>query len=130
MSSKKIKHKESIKGLNRKIKEAFQAIDDDVKSGKISFVRSIQGLIHCNFDEHQEFINVSALKDGKPTPAIYFRLDALSKNTLNLVFEELKASREQIIEPEEAQRLIENNTSNDFVESTEKHPGGVIYAKS
>jgi hypothetical protein len=116
MSSKKIKHKENIKTLNKKIKEAFQAIDNDVQSGKISFVRSIRGLIHCNFDEHQEFINVSALKDGKPTPSIYFRLDALSENTLNLVFEELKNSKDQIIEQDEVVKLIETNTSNDYKE--------------
>lgn len=124
MSSKKIKHKEGIKELNKKLKEAFSGIQDDVKSGKFCPIRSLRGLIHCSFDEHQTFLNVSALKEGQLTPAVYFRLDALTEPTIRLILEELQFFKDQILDAETAKTLMEVNASKEKGTTTIEEDNG------
>ena len=92
MSKMRIKDKknEAVKNLNKKLKESFATIKDNINNGKLCVVRSLNGIIHCMFDTHPEVMFVAALKDEESSEAhvsveSYVNMGALPENLRGII---------------------------------------------
>lgn len=121
MSNLKIKDKkrEQTKALNKKIKESFSQLKDVMDSGKLSVIRSLNGVIFCSYDTHPDVMFVAAqakneeIVDGQTVPQElstginmrveeYVNLDAMPKELSNIVREYVRA-REK---PEDLEEIL------------------------
>lgn len=95
MSSVKIRSKEleARKNVRKKIKESFSNIKDSINSGRINIVRTLSGLIHCQYDEHPPIVYISApsdkTEDGYAVER-YLKVSDLSQELQIKIVEELK----------------------------------------
>jgi len=100
VSNIKIKRKQTTKQLNRRLKAAFNELQDDKDSGRFAPVRSLKGIIHCGYEEHPMLVTISASETGELAPETYLRMSSLSEATLEMVAEELSLNKHMILEPE------------------------------